>query len=144
MLRFFRVCDSNFPGLVSCLFSWRCPAASTYYFLHAAINFHPPSVTVSTHTSASSDVAFQTPGCRSVSNRSTLSPLGTLKVSEHKPLRQPPAAHSDELPAHQKSFLVRNVVSMLSHRVISSARLYEVIRWSGLWPCVPIMRSKTR
>ena len=32
-----------------------------------------------------------------------------------------------------KSLLVRNVVSMLSHAVISKARLYEVIRWSGLF-----------
>ena len=31
-----------------------------------------------------------------------------------------------------KSLLVRNVVSMLLHRVISRARLYEVIRWSSL------------
>ena len=47
-------------------------------------------------------------------------------------------------PAH-KSLFVRNVVSMLSHRVFSSrARLYEVIRWSGLWRWAPIMRSKTR
>ena len=35
------------------------------------------------------------------------------------------------VPAH-KSLLERNVVSMLSHRVISRAQLYEVIRWSGL------------
>ena len=43
------------------------------------------------------------------------------------------------------SLLVRNVVSMLSHRDISTARLYEVIRW-GLVSlrCAPIMRSKTR
>ena len=33
-------------------------------------------------------------------------------------------------PAH-KSLLVRNVVSMPSHRVISRAQLYEVTRWSG-------------
>ena len=47
------------------------------------------------------------------------------------------------VPAH-KSLLVRNVVSMLSHPVISRARLYEVIRWSGLLRCAPMMRSKTR
>ena len=47
------------------------------------------------------------------------------------------------VPAH-KSLLARNVVSMLSHRVISRARLYEVIRWSGLLRCAPMMRSKTR
>ena len=34
-----------------------------------------------------------------------------------------------------KSLLVRNVVSMLSHWVISRARLYEVIQWSGLLRC---------
>ena len=47
------------------------------------------------------------------------------------------------VPAH-KILLVRNVVSMLSHPVISRARLYEVIRWSGLLRCAPMMRSKTR
>ena len=43
-----------------------------------------------------------------------------------------------------KRFLVRNVVSMLSHRVISKARLYEVIRWYGFLRCAPIMWSETR
>ena len=38
------------------------------------------------------------------------------------------------VPAH-KSLLVRNVVSMLLHRVISRERLYEVIRWTGLLRC---------
>ena len=47
------------------------------------------------------------------------------------------------VPAH-KSLFVRNVVSMLSHPVISRARLYEVIRWSGLLRCAPMMRTKTR
>ena len=36
-------------------------AASTSSFLHAAINLGQPSVTVSTHTSASNAVAFQSP-----------------------------------------------------------------------------------
>ena len=34
-----------------------------------------------------------------------------------------------------KSLLVRNVISMLSHWVISRPRLYEVIRWSGSVLC---------
>ena len=32
------VCDSNFPSLVASLFSWRCLAASSSSFLHAAMN----------------------------------------------------------------------------------------------------------
>ena len=52
------VCDNNFPTLVAFLFSWRCLAASTFYFLHAAMNLRKPSVAVSTHTSASNAVAF--------------------------------------------------------------------------------------
>ena len=44
------VCDNKVPSLVASLFSWRCLAASTSSFLHAAINLRPPSVTVSTHT----------------------------------------------------------------------------------------------
>ena len=55
------VCDNKFPNLVASLFSWRCLAASTSSFLHAAIHLHPPSVTVSAHTSAFNAVAFQFP-----------------------------------------------------------------------------------
>ena len=44
------------------------------------------------------------------------------------------------VPAH-KNLPVRNVVSMLSHPVIPWARLYEVIRWSGLLRCAPMIRS---
>ena len=44
-------------------------------------------------------------------------------------------------PAH-KSLLVRNVVSMLLHLVISRARLYEAIRWSDLLRRAPMMRRR--
>ena len=37
--------DNNFPTLAASLF-WRCLAASTSSFLHAAMNLRPPSVTV--------------------------------------------------------------------------------------------------
>ena len=126
------VCDNNFSSLVASLFSWRCLAASTFYFLQAANNLRPPSVDVSTHTSASNVIAFQSPAMpnarMSLSNQSSLflptpsSPHCIIKVSEHESLWQPPAAQS--APAH-KSLLVCNVVSMLSHRVISRARMYE-------------------
>ena len=46
------VCYNNFPSLVASLFSWRCLAASSSSFLHAAMNLRPPSVTASTQTSA--------------------------------------------------------------------------------------------
>ena len=45
------------------------------------------------------------------------------------------------VPAH-KSILVRNVVSMLSHPVISRTRLYEVIRWSGLLRCARLYEAR--
>ena len=61
VLRRFRVPDNNFLSLVASLPSWRCLALSTSSFLHAAINFRHPSVTVSTHTSASNAAAFQSP-----------------------------------------------------------------------------------
>ena len=78
----------------------------------------------------------QTPRCRSLHSRSTLSPSHPVL------LRTAPSRFSNmiicfgnrpplirrSVPAH-KSLLVRNVVSMFSHRVISRARLYEVIRW---------------
>ena len=53
------VYDHNLPSLVDVLFSWRSLAASTSYFLPAAINLRPPSVAVSpsTHTSTSNAVA---------------------------------------------------------------------------------------
>ena len=44
----------------------------------------------------------------------------------------------------QKSICVRNAVSMLSHPVISRARLYETIRRSGILRCAPMKRSKIR
>ena len=47
------------------------------------------------------------------------------------------------VPAH-KSLLVRKVISMPSHPVISRARLYEVIRWPGPLRCAPMVRSQTR
>ena len=55
------MCDNNFPSPVASLFSWRCLAASTSYFPHTAMNPRPPSVTVSTHNSASIAVTFQPP-----------------------------------------------------------------------------------
>ena len=55
------VCDNNFHGLVVSFFSWRCLATSTFYVPHAATNILLPSVTVSTHTSSSDAVVFQSP-----------------------------------------------------------------------------------
>ena len=151
----FHMCDNNFPSLVASLFSWRCLAASTYFFLHAAMNLRPPSVTVSAHTSASNTVPFQSPimpnarmplYAQSIHSLSFPSrPLhtspsrfpNTIHFGSHSPLIRTSA------PAH-KSLLVRNVVSMISHRAISRIRLYEVIRWSDLLCCAPIMRSKAR
>ena len=149
------VCDNKVPSLVASLFSWRCLAASTSSFLHAAINLRPPSVTVSTHTSAFKAVAFQSPAMpnvrMSLCTQSVHSfsfpprPLRTAPSRFPKAIRfgsRPPLIRRS-VPAH-KSLLVRNVVSMLSHPVISRARLYEVIRWSGLLRCAPMIRSKTR
>ena len=149
------MCDNNFPSLVASLFSWRCLAASTFSFLHAAMNLGPPSVTVSTDTSAFNAAAFQSP----VMPNARM-PLCIQSVHYFffppRPLRTAPSRFPNmirsgsrppliwmSVPAH-KSILVRNVVSMLSHWVISRARLYEVMPWSGLLRCAPMMRSKTR
>ena len=134
------VYDNKFPSLVAFLFSWRCLATSTSSFLHAAMNLHPPSVTVSTHTSAFNAVVLQSPAMPnariSLWAKSVHSfprrPLRTAPSKFPKTIRfgsRPPLIRRS-VPAH-KSLLVRNVVSMLSHRVISRARLYEGIRWSG-------------
>ena len=118
------------------------------------MNLRPPSVTVSTHTSAFKAVAFQSPAMpnarMSLWMQSVHSfsfpprPLRTAPSRFPKTIRfgsRPPLIRRS-VPAH-RSLLVRNVVSMLSHPVITRARLYEVIRWSGLFRCAPIIRSKT-
>ena len=130
------MCD-NFPSLVDSLFSWRCLAASTSYFLHAATNLRPPTVTVSTHTSVLNAITFQSP----VMPNARVS-LCTQSVHSFffppRPLRTAPSTLSRfpnmirfgshpslirmGFPAY-KSLLVRNAVSMLSRRVISRARL---------------------
>ena len=123
------VCDYNFPSLVVSLFSRRCPAASTSSFLHAAMNLRPPFGTVSTHTSAFNAVAFQPPTMsnarRSLCTQSVYSfsfqprPLHTAPSRFPNTIRfgsRPPLIRMSP-PAH-RSILVRNVVSMLSHRVI--------------------------
>ena len=116
------------------------------------MNLRPPSVTVSTHTSVINAVVFPSlaiPNARmslctqSVHSFSFLPrPLRTapsrfpnmIRFGNHPPLIRM------SVPTH-KSLLVRNVVLMLSYRVISRARLYEVIQWSGLLLCAPMMRS---
>ena len=149
------MCDNNFPNVVATLFSWRYLVASTSSFLHAAMNLRPPSVTVSTHTSTFNAVAFQSPAMpnarMSLCTQSVHSFSFPLRYLRTSPSRfssmicfgsRPPLIRMS-VPAH-KSLIVRNVVSMLSHRVISRARLYEVIRCSGLLRCAPMVRSKTR
>ena len=132
------VCDNKFPSLVASLFSWRCLAASTSSFLHAAMNLRPPSVTASTHSSAFSAVAFQSPTMPNA--RMSLWTQSVHSFSfPPRPLRTAPSRFSKTIrfgsrpplirrgvPSH-KSILVCNIVSILSHRVISRARLYEVI-----------------
>ena len=52
---------TSFPVSLLLSFLLAMSSASTSYFLHAAMNLCPPSVTVSTHTSAFDAVAFQSP-----------------------------------------------------------------------------------
>ena len=149
------MCNCNFPSLVASLFSWRCLAASSSSSLYAAMNLRPPSVTASTQTSAFNAIAFQSPAMPNA--RMSLCTQSVHSFSfPPRPLRTAPSRFQNmirfgnlpqlirrSVPAH-KSLLVRNVVSMLSHRVISRVRLYEVIRWFGLLRCALMMRSKTR
>ena len=119
------------------------------------MNLRPSSLTVSTHTSVFNAVAFHSPAMpnarMSLCTQSVHSFSFPPRPLRTAPSRFPKMIHFGSrpplirmsVPSH-KSFLVRNVVSMLSHRVISRARLYEVIRWSGLLRCVLMMRSKTR
>ena len=130
---------------------WPRPSSSLY----AAMNLRPPSVTASTQTSAFNAIVFQSPVMPNA--RMSLCTQSVHSFSfPHRPLRTAPSRFPNmirfgnrpplirrSVPAY-KSLLGRNVVSMLSHPVISSARWYEVIRWSSLLRCAPMMRSKTR
>ena len=137
------------------LFSWQCLTASISSFLRAAMNLRPPSATVPIQTSAFNAVAFQSPAMPNARMSLCTQSVHSFPFSP-RPLRTAPSRFPNTIhfgsrpplirmsvPAH-KSLLVRNVISMLSHRIISRARLYEVIRWSGLLRCVPMIRSKTR
>ena len=112
------------------------------------MDLRPPSGTVSTHTSAFKAVPFQSPTMpnarMSLWTQSVHSfsfpprPFRTAPSRFPKTFRfgsRPPLSRRS-VPAH-KRLLVHNVVSMLSHPVISWARLYEVIRWSGLFALCP-------
>ena len=119
------------------------------------MNLRPPSVNVSTHTSAFNAVAFQSPAMPNA--RMSLCTQSVYSFSiPPRPLRTAPSRFPNTIhfgrrpplirvnvPAH-KSLLVRDVVSMFSYPVISRARLYEIIRWSGLLRCAPMIRGKTR
>ena len=115
------------------------------------MKLHPPSVTVSTYTSVSNAVAFQP---SAVLN--TRMSLGTQPAQPAQsfpsppcPLRsapsgflntillgsRPPLIWISSAPA-PKILVVRNVVSMLPHRVISRARLYEVRDYLFAWSLV--------
>ena len=101
-----------------CLFLLFVKSSRVYlFFLHATINFPPPSVTVSTHTFASNAVASQFPAMpnarislytQSVHSFSFPScPLRNAPSRFPSIVRfvwQPPTPHSDGRPRPQKSF----------------------------------------
>ena len=147
---------NNFPSLAASLDSRRCLAASTAYFLHAALNLRPPSVTVSTHTSAYNAVDFQSPAMPNARTSLCMQsvhyffcPLRPLRTAVSRfPNTIPFFGNLLSLirmstPAHN-SVLVRNFVSIFSRGVISRARLYEIIRWSGLMESLSVERSCTK
>ena len=143
------VFDNKFPSLFASLSSWRCLAASTSYFLHAAINLRPPSTTVSTNASASNaalskrpDVALYPSGPLFLPP-APYSPHCTLKVSEHDSLWQPPTAHSDERPRLQKYSRTQRCLNAVPPGYLKG----PIVRGhpiSDLLGCAPMMRSKTR
>ena len=100
----------------------------------------PPCVTVSTHTSASNTVAFQSPATPNARMSLCAQPVHFFYFPP-RPLRTAPSRFPNTIrfgsrspiirmsaPTHKKRLIKRNVVSMLSHRIISRTRLYEVIR----------------
>ena len=156
------VYDSNFPfpsqsRSPHSLFSWRIPAASFSYFIHAAVNLRPPSVTVSTHTPASNAVAFQSSAMpnawTSFFTQSTHSYCFPSRLPRTAPSRfldtirfgKPPPLTRRIIPVHTKVFscatLSQSSPTQLSQGhgcTKSSDGLVSCLR------CAPIMRSETR
>ena len=139
------VCDSNFPVSL--------PISSHVYLLFPLRGHEPPSPLRGRFNPYLSlqrrrfpkHPLCQTRGYRYVRNRSTLSLFHSVFSTLH-PSRVPSTIRSRSCPpvigmsaSAYKWFLVRNVVLMLSHGVISRAQLYEIIRWSGLSSCAPAM-----
>ena len=138
-----------------CLSLLLAMSSRVYLFFPPRGHEPPPTLRdLSTHTSAFNAVTFQPPAMPNArmslwtqSVHSFSFPPRPLRAAPSRFLKtirfgsRPPLIRRS-VPAH-KSLLVRNVVSMLLHRVISRARLYEVIPWSGLLRCAPIIRSKT-
>ena len=144
------MCDNTFPSLVASLFSWRCLAASTSYFLHAAMNLRPPSVTVSTHTSAFNFVAFQSPAmpnarmslCTQSIHSFSFPPRPLRTAPSRFPntirlgSRPPPAAHSEERPRPQKSSRSQRRLNSLTPGYLKGTvvRSHPMV-WSSLALC---------
>ena len=142
----------------SCCLSLLLAMSSRVYLFFPPRGHEPPPtlVTVSTHTSAFNAVAFQSPAIPNARMSLWTQSVHSSFSFPSRPLRTAPSRFPNTIRfgscpplvrmsvSTQKSLLGRNVVSMLSHRVISRARLYEVMRWSGLLRCAPMIRSKTR
>ena len=119
----------HFHSFVASPFFWRCLTASAPSFPHAAINLHPRPLTVSTYTSASNAVCFQSPTMThaqmSLCTQSVHSFSFTLRPVRTAPSRFPntvrfgshPQLIRRSGPTHKRR-LVCKVASMLSHRVI--------------------------
>ena len=148
------VYDKNFFSLIVYLFSWRCLAASTSYFLHAAMNLRPPSVTVSTHISPSNAVAFQSPAMpnpwASLCTKSVhsffhlvLSALNPQRFRTHD--SQTHAAHSDERLRPQKSSRAQRCLNALTSGYLEGMIVRSNLMGSAsLLGCASMIRSKTR
>ena len=111
------------------------------------MNFRPPSVTVSSHTSVfrrrfpaprnaeRPDVALYAIGPLLLLPTPS-SPHCTLKVSKHNSLRQPPAAHLDERPRPQKSSRSQRRLNALTPGYLKGTVVQShPMVWSlALWP----------
>ena len=122
-------CARMLHSPVASLFFWRCLTTFAPSFLHAAMNLHPRFLTVSTYTSASNAVYFQSPTMTrarmSLCTQSVHSFSFTLRPLRTTPSRFPNTgrfgSHPQLIrmsgPTHKRR-LVCNVVSMLSHQII--------------------------
>ena len=123
------VCDKKFSSLAAYFFSLRCLAASASSFLPAAINLHPPSVTVSTHTSVFNAVAFQSPAMPNARMSLCTQPVYSFSFPPRPP-RTSPSRFPNTIRFGSRSPLIR--MNVPAHKKVFSCATLSQCSRTGL------------